>query len=103
RWCSSGASGQFRESLLRDGDVSLRDFLGLFLERMQHVYTFLPTGDVHHAIGSGAVPHTQFLDTPTNGRHRFEIIRRFAALQFFQLIAGIVTYILWKLSQAFQR
>jgi len=70
---------------------------------MQQVDGFSEASYVDHAIRTGVIPHSEFLNSFSNRRHRFEVGWLLAVLDLLQLVPRIVPRIFRKLSEALQR
>jgi len=70
---------------------------------MQHVDGFSEASYVDHAICTGAIPHSEFLNSVSNRRHRFEIGWLLAVLDLLQLVPRIMPRVFRKLSEPLQR
>jgi len=70
---------------------------------MQHVDGFSEASDVDHAIRTGVIPHSAFLNSFSNRRHRFEIGWLLAVLDLLQLVPRIMPRAFRKLSETLQR
>jgi hypothetical protein len=69
---------------------------------MQHVDGFSEASYVDHAIGTEVIPHSEFHNSFSNRRHRFEIGWLLAVLDLLQLVPRIVSRIFRKLSETLQ-
>jgi hypothetical protein len=70
---------------------------------MQHVDGLSEASYVDHAIRTGVIPHSEFLNSLSNRRHRFEIGWLLAVLDLLQLVPRIMPRIFRKLSETLQR
>jgi len=70
---------------------------------MQHVDGLREAGYVDHAIRTGVTPYSEFFNSLSNRRHRFEIGWLLAVLDLLQLVPRIMPHIFWKLSETLQR
>ena len=73
------------------------------LKRMEHVVRFSEPCEVNDTIRAGIIRHPEFFHSRSHRRHRFEVLRGLATLNLFQLVPCIMSHILRKLSEAFQR
>jgi len=96
-------SPEFSVSRSRQLEVALARGPGFLLKRMQHVDGFSEASDVDHAIRTGVIPHSEFLNSFSNRRHRFEIGWLLAVLDLFQLVSRIIPRVFRKLSETLQR
>ncbi|MFO0780147.1 MAG: hypothetical protein U0223_21375 [Nitrospira sp.] len=96
-------SPEFSVPRSRQLDVALARGLGFLLKRMQHVNGFSEASYVDYAIRTGVIPHSEFLNSLSNRRHRFEIGWLLAVLDLLQLVPRIMPRIFRKLSGTLQR
>lgn len=76
---------------------------GFLLKRMEHVHRLCEASHVEHAIRTGVIPHSEFFNSLSNRRHRFEIGWLLAVLDLLQLIPSIMPPVFRKLSETLQR
>lgn len=70
---------------------------------MKHVNGFGPAGIVDNAKSTGVIDNSEFFDALPYGRHRFEIVGLVTALNFVELVAGVVTRTDWKSAEPVKR
>ena len=70
---------------------------------MQNIHGIRPSGEVNHTVRAAWVQNANLLDALADGGHRLEIVRLLASLDLIELIARIMSRVVGKVSQAFQR